>query len=328
MHAATIGNFDGVHAGHRALVTSARAHVGPSGRVTALCFDPHPLERIRPERAPQRLSTFAQRERWLRDAGADDVIRLEPDPVLLNESPTQFVEWLVKQHKPDAVVEGQDFCFGKGRSGTIETLTSLGHAFGFSVVVVPPVEVTLTDHSIVRASSSLTRWLLAHGRVADAALVLGRPYTFTGTVVQGDRRGRTLGFPTANLHCDVTPPADGVYACRAKLPSGSTFAAAMNIGTRPTFAGFDRRVEVHLLDAPRTDERLASLPEYGWVLEVEVHAWIRDQVKFTGIDALTGQLQRDIARIRNTLAHPPQPPISSPVATAPSPLLCSRSTLA
>ncbi len=301
MHAVTIGNFDGVHLGHQALVARARRHAGSGGTVTALCFDPHPLERIRPERAPQRLTTFGQRERWLRDAGADKVIRLEPDPALLNESPAQFVEWLAREHGPDAVVEGQDFCFGKGRSGTVETLCSLGAAFGFAVDIVAPVEVTLDDHSVVRASSSLTRWLLAHGRVGDAASVLGRPYTLVGTVVQGDRRGRTIGFPTANLACDVTPPADGVYACVATLPGGDSYSAAMNIGTRPTFKGIERRVEVHLLDAAAAGDALTGLPEYGWELTVEVHAWLRDQLRFAGVEALTAQLQRDIGRVREAL---------------------------
>ena len=300
MRATTIGNFDGVHRGHFALIDRARLRAGASGTVTALCFDPHPLERIRPEQAPQRLSTFSQRERWLHEAGADEVVRLEPDPSLLDKSPEQFVSWLVERHRPDAVVEGSDFCFGKARSGTIETLTSLGASFGFTVDVVPAVDVTLDDHSIVRASSSLVRWLLAHGRVADATIVLGRPYTLVGTVVQGDRRGRTIGFPTANMVCEVTPPADGVYACRAVLPTGDALPAAMNIGTRPTFRGLDRRVEVHVLDNGTgiSAAAMLALPEYGWPLTVEVHAWIRDQVKFAGIDALTAQLKRDVARVR------------------------------
>ncbi|MGQ0626703.1 MAG: riboflavin kinase, partial [Phycisphaerales bacterium] len=227
-----IGNFDGVHVGHTALArTVAAAATGPGA--CALVFDPHPLALLRPADAPARLTTFEDREALLRAAGVGRVIRLVPEPQMLERSPAQFVDWLVQEHAPYMVVEGADFCFGKGRSGNVALLAELGAARGFEVRVVPPVQVVLDDHSVVKASSSLCRWLISHGRVADAARVLGRRHTLVGTVVQGDRRGRTIGFPTANIDTPVLLPADGVYAARAVLPDGRAFPAAANIGERP-----------------------------------------------------------------------------------------------
>jgi riboflavin kinase/FMN adenylyltransferase len=292
--AITIGNFDGVHRGHVALVQRCRARaaaLGPAVRTLALCFDPHPATILAPAAAPSRLTSFEERSRLLLAAGADEVVRLTPARELLALSPQDFVAWLIKTHSPVVVVEGEDFHFGKGRAGTIDTLRDLGCAHGFEVDVVGPVEVVLTDHLIARASSTLARWLLTNGRVRDAGIVLGRPFALEGTVTKGDQRGRTIGFPTANLATDCLPPADGVYACLATLPNGSTCPAAVNIGERPTFAGTERRIEVHLL-APTPP----ALDSYGWTLRIEFIAWLRDQIRFASIDDLKGQLARDTAR--------------------------------
>jgi riboflavin kinase/FMN adenylyltransferase len=295
--ALTIGNFDGVHLGHRALIARARA-LAP--RVVALAFDPHPAAILRPDAAPPRLTTFEQRRSALLDAGAHDVVRLAPTPDLLHRSPHDFVAQLVQDHAPSFIVEGVDFRFGKGRSGDIATLRTLARSFTFSVEVVPPVEVALSDHQIAPASSSLIRWLLSHGRVADAALVLGRNYQMTGTVIRGDQRGRTINCPTANLKSECMPPADGVYAAWGILADGQRFPAALSIGTRPTFDGLDRRVEAHLLDFDPT-----ILPgEYGWSLTIEIVAWVREQVRYHSIDALCDQIARDCERVRDLLALP------------------------
>jgi riboflavin kinase/FMN adenylyltransferase len=299
--ALTIGNFDGVHLGHQALVRRCRELVGAKGRVVVLAFDPHPMSRLRPGFAPPRITPFEQRQALLEAAGADSVVRLPPTDDLLAKTAEEFVEWFTKAHSPAVVVEGADFHFGKGRGGNTDLLARLGPSHGFRCVVEPPVEVTLSDHLIARASSSLLRFLLAHGRVRDAAIVTGRPHRLAATVVKGDQLGRTIGFPTANLASETLLPADGVYAGLAHVPTiGQTFAAAVNIGTRPTVSGVDRRVEAHLLlDSQGTEwSPLPGLPEYGWAVELELIARVRDQVRFPGLDALRGQLVRDISAVR------------------------------
>lgn len=296
--ALTIGNFDGVHAGHAALVARARSLAGPrgTGAVVALVFDPHPLSRLRPEAAPPRLTTFEQRERLLRGAGADAVERLNPDGGVLSLTPEQFARSLVDRFHPGAIVEGPDFHFGKGRSGTVETLAALGVSLGFTCDVVPPVDAVLTDHTVVRASSTMARWLIGHGRMSDAAAVLGRPYELEGEVVRGDRCGRQLGVPTANLQTDQLLPADGVYAGEATLPDGRVLPAAITVGTRPTVNPGPRRLEAHLPGAPRDADAIAGLPEYGWTLRVRVTRWLRDDLRFDSVEALRAQIARDVER--------------------------------
>lgn len=324
--ALTIGTFDGVHRGHAALIARARTlatpHAAPPAtKVIALCFDPHPLTLLNPAAAPPRLTSFDERAALLREAGADDVIQLNPTQDLLDLTPEAFIDRLVADHAPIAIVEGPDFCFGRRRSGTLDTLRALGTIHHFTTDVVDPVEVALNDHTIVRASSSITRWLLSHGRVADAAAVLGRPYTLTATVVQGDRRGRTIGFPTTNLNTDQLLPADAVYACRATLPTGTTHPAALSIGTKPTFNGTTRTAEAHIIlsASSRSSEPsrsgstswspLPNLPEYNWTLKLDVLAWLRDQVRFHSLDALRDQLHRDC---RRTIDHCTTTPTPAP----------------
>ncbi len=300
--AVSIGNFDGVHLGHAALIQRCRELVGPGGRVHVLAFDPHPMTRLKPEAAPARLSTFERRAALLRGLGADEVVKLVPDETLLSKPPREFVGWLVERHGPAWVVEGDDFHFGKGRAGNNRVLRELGSEFGFGVDVVPPVEVALGDDLVVRASSSIVRWLVAHGRVSDAARVLGRPYEVEGVVVRGDQRGRTIGFPTANLRTEQLLPEDGVYAGTATLPDGSVVAAAVNVGHRPTFRGTERRLESHFLDvAP------AGIAGYDWPVRIALHAWLRDDLRYDGVPALVEQIRRDCARTRRVLSIRSQP---------------------
>jgi len=303
----TIGNFDGVHIGHAAILQRAAQlarQAGNGARVIAMAFDPHPMSRLHPGTEPSRLTTFAQRSELLRAVGADEVIKLEPRDDLLSLTPEEFVKTLLLPLNPASIVEGGDFHFGKGRAGTVRVLADLGRAFGFSTQVVPPVETALTDHQIVTASSTMTRWLLTHGRVRDAAIVLGRPFQLRGTVVQGDQRGRTIGFPTANLDTEQLLPANGVYAGLAHLSDGRTFTGAINIGTRPTFNGHGRRLEVHLLDVSAT-----GLPEYGWPITLDLLAFIRDDVKFDTVEHLKDQIARDcrVARVMVEDARALQP---------------------
>jgi riboflavin kinase/FMN adenylyltransferase len=301
----TIGNFDGVHLGHAALVRRARALADAGahpGRVIALAFSPHPMTVLAPARVPALLSTFDHRADLLRALGADAALAIEPTPEMLARTPDEFVRWLVERYNPAAIVEGTDFHFGRARAGSVRTLADLGAAHGFAVDIVPPVEVALTDQTIVTASSTIARWLIGHGRMRDAALVLGRPYALTGTVVRGDRRGRTLGFPTANLRTAQAIPGDGVYAGTAVLADGRRFQAAVHVGPRATFDSSERTVEAHILDwagplAEGTDE-------YGWPLTIECTAWVRGQARFDSADALVAQIARDVSRVRTTTDAP------------------------
>lgn len=303
----TIGNFDGVHVGHRALIARARdlrTRLGAE-RVLALVFDPSP-QVVLTGRAPERLSTFNQRAEWLRACGADEVERLEPTRELLSQDPDAFVREAIKRWNAVGFVEGTDFCFGKARAGNAEMLCSLASRFGSVAEIVPPVEVALNDHHVAQARSSLVRWLISQGRVADASRVFARPYQLIGTVVQGDRRGRTIGFPTANLNTVLSVPADGVYAARATLPDGRSLGAALSIGTKPTFGRHERAVEAFLFDPiakpasgePNTWRPIDGLNEYGWTLRLDLLAWVRDQARFGSLPDLLAQLHRDCDRVR------------------------------
>jgi riboflavin kinase/FMN adenylyltransferase len=293
--ALTIGNFDGVHLGHRALVERARALAGPAGRVVAMAFWPHPISVLRPQETPATLTTFEQRAAILRALGADEVVRLEPTRDLLALEPDAFLRLVVGQHHPGAIVEGEDFHFGRARAGDIRTLRDLGAQMGFRVDVVPPVRIATSDQLIADASSTLARWLIGEGRVRDAARVLGRPHQVRGVVREGARRGRDLGFPTANLDAETMLPADGVYAGVATLPGGAQRPAAVSVGTNPTFGAEARRLEAHILDwsAPAGD--------YGWALSIDLVAWLRDQVAYRGVEPLIEQIHRDIADTRAAL---------------------------
>jgi len=298
----SIGTFDGVHTGHAALIRCARHFAGSErgaggpGRVVAMAFDPHPASVLRPGHAPGRLTTFEERSRLLRGAGADDVVRLEPSPELLSLTPEQFIDRVVRDHHPIAFVEGPDFHFGKGRAGNVRALDEIARKRGATVEIVPPVEATLVDQTVVTASSTMTRWLIERGRVADAARILGRPYDLTGVVVKGDQRGRQIGFPTANLDTPLLLPADAVYAGVASLPDGRTYPAAIHVGPRATFNDVRRTVEAYIMD---WDGPVAEgSPEYGWPLRLSLISWLRDQARFESVSALVEQIERDVRRAR------------------------------
>jgi len=290
----TIGNFDGVHLGHRAIVARAKQLAEQHhARTVALTFDPHPATVLAPNNVPKRLMSGERRVKTLREAGVDEVILLRPEPELLNLSAVQFIEKLKEQYRPVVFVEGEDFHFGKDRGGSINTLIELGPSLGFDVEVVQPVEVILHDQLQVVVRSSLIRWLLKLGRVADVRRCLGQDFALTAPIIKGEQRGRTIGIPTANLDMaslsEMTLPASGVYAGTASMTDDPDhiYAAAISVGNKPTFDGQGLVVEAHLLDF---DSNV-----YDRRMTLRFSRWLRDQQPFSSVDALTAQLRRDIA---------------------------------
>lgn len=284
----TVGNFDGVHLAHQALIATARKLAAEAGGadVLAMTFQDHPLTVLKPDRVPPKLMDTPQRMAALLDAGADRIEWVQPDEGVLKLDPRQFVESVVERFKPVGWVEGPDFRFGRGRAGDVQTLHALGSELGFEVRVVDPVRVTLRDKSLCTVSSSLVRWLVGEGRMGDATLCLGRPFTLRGEVVRGEQRGRTIGFPTANL---ATPgrqlPADGVYAGTVTI-HGRAYPAAASVGVKPTFGKHERVFEVFIIGYE------GDL--YGQTLEVKVLRWLREQWPFPSVESLVEQMNRDV----------------------------------
>jgi len=291
-----VGNFDGLHRGHQTLFARAQQVAAErEAQVVAVTFVQQPAAVLRPETAPPVIAHRTQRAALLQAAGADEIDWLDPTPGLLELSPARFIRQMVDRHHPVAMVEGTNFRFGHKRAGDVETLGAIGRQLDFDVHVEPMVRVTLRDKLQARVSSSLIRWLLSCGRVADAAIALGRPWTLRGDVVEGDARGRELGIRTANL--DTTPqmlPADGVYAGDVDI-DGQRYLAAVSVGIKPTFDQAERTCEAHVLDY---DGDL-----YGRSLTVRMHRWLRDQWAFANAGQLVRQIQHDIQLLRGFDAH-------------------------
>jgi riboflavin kinase/FMN adenylyltransferase len=288
-----IGNFDGVHVGHQGLLRTARqiaTEAGGGAEVIAVTFDRHPLAVLRPHEAPPTILHAEQREAALDAAGADRVEWLTADPQLFKLEPRRFVEMLCERHDPLAIVEGPNFRFGRNRSGDPATLERLGSEMGFAVRVVSMTTVTLRDKTQVNVSSSLVRWLIGVGRMADATLCLGRPFELRGKVVEGEKRGRRLGFPTANLdHHPQMLPAPGVYGATCVV-DGVAWPVALSIGVKPTFGEHAMTCEAHLIGFE------GDL--YGRTLSVSVRRWLRDQHAFTSATVLRNQLEHDVRQAR------------------------------
>jgi riboflavin kinase/FMN adenylyltransferase len=290
--AVTVGNLDGVHRGHQALVAAcvrlARSVAGPAVAVT---FDPPPHHVLHPGTERPPLTTIPQRAELLHALGVDHVVVLRASPALLALSPEAFFEdVLARQLGAKAVVEGYDFRFGRGRAGTNDTLRELCRAAEIAFEEVPPF--TLGGEPV---SSSRVRAALTAGDVARAAELLGRNYRIAGEVVTGAKRGRTIGFPTANLGGVATVlPGNGVYAVRATV-DGRTWPAAANVGPNPTFGEHAQKIEVHLLDF--------TGDVYGKLMEVEFVARLRDTRPFQGVADLTEQLKRDVEQAREVLSR-------------------------
>ncbi len=285
-----IGNFDGVHAGHRQLMARAQAEA-PQLPLVAVTFWPHPVAVLRPDRAPQLLCSLPERIQLLREAGARDVRVVEFTPRTAAWSPEHFVEFTLLPLRPKVVVAGENFRFGRGATGTGQMLRELA-AGRFQVISLPLVK----DQEIL--SSSRVRDALEAGDVQQAAQVLGRPYRFSGIVVLGDQRGATIGFPTANLTVppDRACPRDGVYAgWLTRLDTGQRYPAAISVGTNPTFDGAQRRVETYVLDHD-------DLELYGVEVGIDFVERLRGQIRFDSVEALVEQMTNDVAQTRQVLA--------------------------
>ena len=285
-----IGNFDGVHRGHQRmiarLVDRANEHEAPS---VVFTFDPHPIQLLAPERMPQRLSTLEHRIQLLENCRVDFVVLYPTDSDFLAMSPRQFFDSIVRTElDAQGLVEGPNFCFGKDRGGDVALLRQLCDASGLHLDVVDP---ELTHDGLV--SSSAIRAAISHGDMDSAVEMLGHPYRLTGVVVAGARRGRTIGFPTANLEgVEAQIPGDGVYAGRVEL-GRRVFSTAMNIGPNPTFGDDARKLEVHLIDF---DGDL-----YGQTLNVDVVGRIRSTRLFDNADSLVKQLEADVEAVREVV---------------------------
>lgn len=288
-----IGNFDGVHRGHQAIIGAARDRARTAGvPAVAMTFEPHPATVLAPERVPRLLMPLDEKLHWLGEAGADIIVVVPSRPEFFSCPAEAFVEQvIVARFRPTAMVEGASFRFGQHRAGDVETLRIAGRQHGFEMIVVPPIRVDLGGHPDTAISSSLVRHLLTSGTVDRAAVCLGRPYALIGTVERGAARGRTLGFATANLavHPDQLIPAEGVYAGRTTI-DGLTCAAAVSVGHTPTFDGTRQLVEAHVLDY---EGDLYNRP-----MRLELIAWLRPQRKFDDPDALIRQIARDVEQTR------------------------------
>ena len=287
----TVGNFDGVHRAHQALLADVRCEARDRGlEPVVLCFEKHPAACLRPDQAPAPLMDTAQRREALIEAGIGRVVDLPADPSILSLEPEAFVRKVVDQHHPALWVEGPDFRFGARREGDMALLVQLGADLGFEVRRIEPIDIALRTGQQVRISSTLIRWLVGQGRVAEAAECLGRPFAVAGVVVRGEGRGRDFGFPTINLQTeDRQLPADGVYAGWAEV-DGEPKAAAISVGTKPTCGEHDRLFEAHLLDV--------SKDLYDQRMQVRVVRWLRDQIKFQKTEDLIEQMHRDVQRVR------------------------------
>lgn len=283
----TIGNFDGVHRGHRFLLDATIDKARQLGTTAAVyTFDPAPRDVLRPDNPIPRIQTLRDKAARLGEAGIDHVIVER----FTREFGANSAEWFAREVLAtrlgaSALVLGWDFRFGKGRSGTVDKLRE------WLDIEVHQVEPHEQAGEVV--SSSRVRQAIREGQLDEAAGLLGRPHELVGVVHHGDARGRTLGFPTANLRCETELlPPDGVYAVRTRV-DGRSVAGVANLGHRPTFEGTERRLEVHLLDY---DGDL-----YGRRLTVALQAFIRGERAFAGIDALTAQIHADVGQARALL---------------------------
>ena len=291
-HALSIGVFDGVHRGHQMLIErmleEARSRSLTAGIIT---FHPHPLSVVRPDVPITYLESLERRVELLRELGTDFVSVLQFTSELQQVSALDFSRLLVEETRMRLLVVGEDFRLGRGGEGTVEVLTEIGAELGFEVLAVP-----LLGDGADRVSSTRVRDALEAGEMESVSQLLGHPFLLRGPVLHGDERGRQLGFPTLNVgvSADRWLPPNGVYVTRA-LVGDREFDACTNIGVRPTFEGDPKRlVETHLLDFE------GDL--YGEVVTIELLHRLRAEQKFDGFDALSAQIQRDLAATREWFA--------------------------
>ncbi len=302
----TVGNFDGVHLGHRKILHVARQLADKyKTSVAMMTFDPHPLAILHPDKAPGTLTPLPLKKHLLAELGVDYRLVLNGGAEILSLSPRQFVEkFIVDSINPVAVVEGNDFYFGARRAGDIEMLSSLGDEFGFSTIVVPTQEIELPTGENVRISSTMVRYMLTSSRVADAGLLLSRPYKLIGKVVTGRGKGRQLGFATANMEMpEQIVPAEGVYAGYVQLAdsqqgvceSTENIPAVFSIGQVSTFGhDYPLLIEAHILK-----EGIGELA--GKWLAMDFIDYIRPQHKFPNQETLIEQIKEDITHAKDIL---------------------------
>ncbi len=289
-----IGNFDGVHRGHQALLSNARTLQEPGDALALVSFEPLPKAFFTPEQAPARLMGPAQKLRFLRGQGVDLAWLLRFNKALASMEPEAFIERiLVRGLRARGVVVGGDFRFGRARQGDLALLRDLGEAFGYETIEVPAV-----CERGERISSSALRKALAEGHFKRAEAYLGRPYSVEGRVVRGAQLGRRLGYPTANIRpWRGSTPLHGVFAVRARLPGKAWLDGVASVGVRPAVGGGEPLIEVHLFDF--------SGDLYGCRLEVRFLSRLRGEEDFPEIDALVRQMKQDEARARTLLARAP-----------------------
>ncbi len=291
-----IGNFDGIHRGHKAVMERAKAMADAAGAPCAvLTFEPHPADYFGGPGTIFRLTPLAEKARLVEAAGLDGMVVMTFDTWLANLPADDFVrEILVERLRIGGIVAGYDFHFGKMRGGTPAVLRAAGVTHGFSVAIVDRIEADAAG-AIAAASSTATRTALAEGDVARAAALLGHPYAIAGTVLPGQRLGRTLGFPTANLQADPSCRLrHGIYAVRATV-DGRTYDAVASWGRRPTVDNGAPLLETFLFDF--------TGDLYGKAMTVTFVAWLRAEEKFDSLDALTTQMLRDAANAKDALAR-------------------------
>jgi riboflavin kinase/FMN adenylyltransferase len=289
-----LGNFDGFHLGHQAVVGRAVQRGAHERRpVIVATFDPHPVRLFKPDVPPFRLTTLDQRQRLFAQAGADAMLVFTFDRALASTSAEEFVSGLLAQRiGAAAVVTGDDFGFGKGRAGNVAVLTELGKRHGIAAEAVAPVLLNGE-----RVSSGKIREALQAGDPATATRMLTRPFAIEGVVEPGDRRGRTLGYPTANLRLgDYLRPAYGIYAVRMRVNEDSDHAGVASLGIRPTFEPPVELLEAHAFDI---DEDL-----YGRTVEVDLLHYLRPEKRFEGLEDLAAAMRADEAAARRLLALP------------------------
>jgi len=292
-----LGNFDGFHIGHQAVVGHAVALAKVRGLPAIIAtFDPHPVRWFKPDVPPFRLTSLDQRAALFAAAGADAMLVFAFDSELAAVSAEDFVtDRLIARLGAAGVVTGEDYVFGKGRRGTTAMLAELGEAHGLTVATVGPVAAGGTP-----VSSSRIRAALQEGDCATATELMTRPFAIQGIVQHGDKVGRTIGYPTANVDMgDYLRPRYGIYAVRGRLPDGRLLDGAANLGVRPTFDPPKELLEPYFFDF--------SGDLYGQQIEVELHAFIRPEAKFDSLDALTAQMGQDCAEARTILARMPSP---------------------
>lgn len=287
-----LGNFDGFHAGHQAVVGRAVRHAKDEGRPAIVAtFDPHPVRFFKPDVPPFRLTTLDQRQEMFAAAGADAMLVLPFDAALAATSAEDFItELLLGRYGAAGVVTGADFVFGKGRGGDVVTLADHARRLGFFTEMVAPV-----DDSAEVISSSRIREALQAGDCAAATRLLTRPFTMRNVVQHGDKNGRLLGFPTANLEMgQYLRPRYGIYAVTGKLPDGRILKGAANIGIRPSFDPPKELLEPHFFDF--------TGDLYGQEIDVAFHTFIRPEAKFDDMDALMVQIALDCDAAKALLA--------------------------